>query len=56
MNYFATTLDPRTRDPASIAMLRASLSAGNAYLALAKRDTAEALRQLITTSDTLHNC
>ena len=56
VNFFATTLDPRPRDPASLAMLRSSLSAGNAYLALAKRDTVEALRQLMTTSDTLHNC
>jgi len=37
-------------------MLRASASAGRAYLALAKRDTNAALKQLITTSDTLHEC
>jgi len=56
VNYFATTMDARTHDPASAAMLRASVAAGNAYLALAKRDTASALRQLLTTSDTLHDC
>jgi hypothetical protein len=35
-------------------MLRASVAAGRAYLALAKRDTSSALRQLLTTRDTLH--
>jgi len=38
------------------AMLRASMAAGRAYLALARRDTAAALRQLLTTPDTLHEC
>jgi len=38
------------------AMLRASIAAGRAYLALARRDTAAALRQLLTTPDTLHEC
>jgi serine/threonine-protein kinase len=38
------------------AMLRASIAAGRAYLDLAKRDTAAALRQLLTTPDTLHEC
>ncbi|HEY4129735.1 MAG TPA: hypothetical protein VGM50_03930, partial [Gemmatimonadaceae bacterium] len=36
--------------------LLANLAAGRAYLALARRDTASALRQLVTTSDTLHEC
>jgi serine/threonine-protein kinase len=38
------------------AMLRASVAAGRAYLALAKRDTSSALKQLLTTPDTLHEC
>jgi len=38
------------------AMLRASVAAGRAYLALARRDTASAVRQLLTTPDTLHEC
>jgi serine/threonine-protein kinase len=38
------------------AMIRASIAAGRAYLALARRDTASALRQLLTTPDTLHEC
>ena len=37
-------------------MLRASAAAGRAYLALAKRDTASALRLFLTTTDTLHEC
>ena len=56
LTVFASRMDPRTHDPDGLAMLRSSLSAGNAYLALAKRDTAEALRQFMTTSDTLHEC
>jgi eukaryotic-like serine/threonine-protein kinase len=42
--------------PSAEAMLRASVSAGRAYLALAKRDTVSALRQFLTTADTLHEC
>ena len=38
------------------AMLRASIAGGRAYLALARRDTAAALRRLLTTPDTLHEC
>ena len=38
------------------AMLRASVAAGHAYGALAKGDTALAVRQLLTTPDTLHAC
>jgi serine/threonine-protein kinase len=38
------------------AMLRASVSGGRAYLALARRDTTSALRQFLTTADTLHEC
>jgi serine/threonine-protein kinase len=42
--------------PSADAMIRASVAAGRAYLALAKRDTASALRQFLTTRDTLHEC
>jgi len=38
------------------AMLRASIAAGRAHLALARRDTASAVRQFLTTADTLHAC
>jgi serine/threonine-protein kinase len=38
------------------ALVRASAAAGQAYLALAKHDTASALRQFLTTPDTLHAC
>jgi serine/threonine-protein kinase len=46
----------RLRSSAGRAMLRASIAAGRAYLDLARRDTASALRQLLTTPDTLHEC
>jgi len=38
------------------AMVRSSIVAGRAYLALARRDSAEALRVFTGTSDTLHVC
>ena len=38
------------------AMMRSQVAAGHAYLALARRDTTAALRQLLTTSDTLYLC
>jgi hypothetical protein len=37
-------------------MLYASASAGHAYLALARHDTAGAIKYLMTTTDTLHTC
>ena len=46
----------RGRRPTSEPLIRASAAAGRAYLALARRDTAAALRQFMTTSDTLHEC
>ena len=46
----------RVRTPSVDAMLRASIVAGRAYLSLAKRDSAAALRELIATRDTLHPC
>ena len=44
------------RSPSGASMLRASIASGRGYLALAKRDTAAALRQFTTTADTLHEC
>jgi hypothetical protein len=46
----------KLRSPSGVAMLRASVAAGRGYLALARRDTALALRQFTTTPDTLHEC
>ena len=46
----------RLTSPSGTAMLRASAASGRTYLALAKRDTAAALRQLLMTPDTLHEC
>jgi hypothetical protein len=53
---FEATQSARKRPPSGLAMLRASVAAGKAYLALAKHDTAAALRQFLTTPDTLHEC
>jgi tetratricopeptide (TPR) repeat protein len=49
-----TERKPRT--PSTVAQLRASVAAGRAYLALARRDSASALRQLLATKDTLYQC
>jgi serine/threonine-protein kinase len=46
----------RLRTASVDALLRANIVAGRAYLALARRDTAAALRELVTTRDTLHHC
>jgi len=57
--YISTSewsLKSRARDSATVALLRANVAAGNAYLALARRDTAAALSQLLSTRDTLHAC
>src|SRR5581483_863789 len=56
VNYFAWTAAVRPHDPSTIAMLRADVAAGRAYLALARRDTSAALQQFLATSDTLHSC
>jgi hypothetical protein len=37
-------------------MILAQLASGKAFLALARRDTMDALRQFTTTADTLHEC
>jgi serine/threonine-protein kinase len=44
------------RTPSGEAMLRASGVAGRAHLAVARRDTASAIRLLLTTTDTLNEC
>jgi len=55
INGFAET-EGRLNTESTEAMLRASVAAGRAYLALAKRDTNAALKQFLTTTDTLHEC
>jgi serine/threonine-protein kinase len=55
INGFAET-EGHLNTESTEAMLRASVAAGRAYLALAKRDTSSALKQLLTTPDTLHEC
>jgi hypothetical protein len=44
------------RAASTAAMLRTNIAGGRAYLALAVGDTASALRQFLTTKDTLHEC
>jgi hypothetical protein len=56
ITQFTETQGERPRPPSGVAMLRASVAAGRAYLSLARRDTAAALRQFLTTPDTLHEC
>jgi len=56
VNYLANLITAKPHDASGFAVLRSSVAAGQAYLALAKRDTASALEQLLTTTDTLHNC
>ncbi|MEP6494727.1 MAG: serine/threonine-protein kinase [bacterium] len=56
VNQFVSDIGSVPRSSSGMAMLRASASSGRAYLALARRDTASALRQLITTGDSLHEC
>ena len=46
----------RVRTPSEDAMIRANIVAGRAYLALARRDSATALRVLGATKDTLAEC
>ena len=55
LNQFIMT--DRSPHSASVsALLRSNITSGRAFLALAKRDTAFALRVLLTTGDTLHPC
>jgi hypothetical protein len=56
ITQFTETQTARKRPPSGMAMLRASVASGKAYLALAKHDTAGALRAFLTTPDTLHEC
>ena len=53
---FEDKLEPRMLDQSALGIIRADLAAGHAYLALARRDTASALDQLLATRDTLHDC
>jgi len=46
----------RPATPSTAAEVRANIAAGNAYLALARRDTMSALRRFMYASDTLHEC
>jgi serine/threonine-protein kinase len=48
--------DNPMRAASTAAMLRTNIAGGRAYLALAVGDTASALRQFLTTKDTLHEC
>jgi hypothetical protein len=56
ITQFSETQSARPRPPGVIAMLRASVAAGRGYLSLARHDTTAALRQFLTTPDTLHEC
>ena len=44
------------RSPSTEAMLRTNIAGGRAYLSLALGDTASALRQFLTSKDSLHEC
>ena len=44
------------RSPSTAAMLRTNVAAGRAYLSLARGDTSTALRQFLTSPDSLHEC
>jgi serine/threonine-protein kinase len=50
------SVEHRPRSPSTEAMLRTNVAAGRAYLALAVGDTASALRQFLTSKDSLHEC
>ena len=49
-------VEPKPRSPSTAAMIRTNISAGRAYFALATGDTATALRQFLTSKDSLHEC
>jgi serine/threonine-protein kinase len=49
-------VENRPRSPSTEAMLRTNVAGGRAYLALAVGDTANALRQFLTSKDSLHEC
>jgi serine/threonine-protein kinase len=55
VNHFSARA-ARARDTAAVASLHSNFAAGQAYLALARRDTASALKQLLTMTDTVHTC
>jgi hypothetical protein len=49
-------VERKPRSPSTEAMLRTNVAAGRAYLSLAVGDTASALRQFLTSKDSLHEC
>jgi serine/threonine-protein kinase len=49
-------VEHRPRSPSTEAMLRTNVAGGRAYFALAVGDTASALRQFLTSKDSLHEC
>ncbi|MEO8620547.1 MAG: serine/threonine-protein kinase, partial [bacterium] len=55
---YLKAFEPRARPELQVdaSRSRAKVAAGRAYLALARRDTALALRQFLTTKDTLDEC
>jgi hypothetical protein len=55
MTQYALSLQ-RPHSVMQDAIVRADMAAGYAYLALAKGDSASALKQFLTTPDTLHKC
>ena len=55
-SYFTRTVAARIHDPSGVAMYRASIASSQAFLALARRDTTSAIRLLLMTTDTLHDC
>jgi serine/threonine-protein kinase len=55
MTQYALSL-ARPHSVMQAAIIRADMAAGYAYLALAKDDSSTALKQLLTTPDTLHKC
>jgi len=50
------SVESRPRSPSTEAMLKTNVAGGRAYLSLALGDTAAALRQFMTSKDSLHEC
>jgi len=55
LNRFLMT-EERTRTESGMVLLRAKVASGRAFLSLARHDTASALREFLTTKDTLNQC
>jgi serine/threonine-protein kinase len=56
VDHFNAVIPARRSDVAGLANLRGNIVAGRAYLALATHDTATALREWLTSGDTLQQC